>query len=192
MTPESTLPVIAQIAATFAGFTALVSVVDQGQDGRWARISIWRIRSMLRTSLTLLFLCLLPAILLSLDIPPPVVWKTAIGTVLFTGGLNWFSSMKMTRQLSPKEGPSLNQTVRKINISLGFSGLGLQAVALTGVLPLNLSGVYLLSMVLNLMIASLVFFALVQQLDLQRLENEEKPVKDKPEQSLTHGSNNDH
>lgn len=178
MTPESTLPVIAQIAATFAGFTALVSVVDRGQDGRWARISIWRIRSMLRVSLTLLFLCLLPAILLGLDVPSPIVWKIAVGTVLFTGGLNWFSSFKMTRQLSAKEGPSLNQTVRKVNIALGTSALALQVVALSGVLPLKLSGVYLLSMVINLMIASLVFFALIQQLDLQRLEEEEKPVKD--------------
>lgn len=46
MTPFETLPVIAQIAVTFVGFTALVSVVDQGQGGRWARISVWRIMQM--------------------------------------------------------------------------------------------------------------------------------------------------
>lgn len=125
---------------------------------------------MLRVSLTLLFLCLLPSILFGLDIPPRVVWELAVGIALFTGIFNWFNSIKMTSQLSSKEGPSLNQTVRKANLILGTSALGIQAVALTGVLPLNLSGVYLLSMAINLMIASLIFFALIQQLDLQRAE----------------------
>lgn len=75
-----------------------------------------------------------------------------------------------------QEGPSLNQTVRRTNMTLGFSGLCIQLVSLTGLFPLNLSGVYLLSMTIILMITSLVFFALIQQLDLQRLEGEEKTV----------------
>lgn len=174
MTPEITLPVIAQIAATFAGFTALVSVVDRGQGGKWARISIWRIMTMLRISLSLLFLCLLPAVLQSLSIPAPVVWKIAVSVVLFSGMLNWFYNLRATRELSMPDGPALNQSIRKINIVLGFLAMVLQAVALAEIFPLELSGVFLLSMAINLMLASLVFYALIQQLDIQRLEKDKQ------------------
>lgn len=129
---------------------------------------------MLRVSLTILFLCLLPAILMGFDIPAPIVWKIAVGTVLITGSYNWYSSIRMTNQLSSKEGPSLNQTVRYANMALGSFGILLQIVALSRIVQLNLAGVYLLSVSINLLIASLVFFALIQQLDLQRLEGEEE------------------
>lgn len=55
----------------------------------------------------------------------------------------------------------------------------IQLIALTGLLPLPLAGVYLPGIVINLFMTSLVFFALIQQLDLQRLEKHVEVEEDR-------------
>lgn len=181
MTPESTLPVIAQIAATFAGFTALVSIVDQSQGGSWARISIWRIMQMLRISLTLMVMCFLPVLLLSFRIPVNITWQICILVSLCVaiGNMIWLT--RVQRDLKEDSRRLLNKTVFRVNSSLSVIMLPVQFLALLPIWSVDLSAVYLLAMVVNLVVAALIFFALVQQLDLQRVESEEKTGKDEPE-----------
>lgn len=178
MTPETMLPVIAQIAATFAGFTALVSIVDQSQGGKWARISIMRITMMLRTSLLLIFYCLLPATLLGLGISTQTAWWLAICFIFLLGLVGMFSALKRLREYTSTASVPLNQTVRWTLIATNSANLVIQVVALTRVFPLNLAGIYLLSMTIMLLGTSVLFAALISQLDLQRLENESKVEDD--------------
>lgn len=174
MTPESTLPVIAQIAATFAGFTALVSIVDQSQGGSWARISIWRIMQMLRISLTLMLMCFIPVLLLSFDVPVDTTWQISVLVSLCVAIGNMFWLTRVRKDLKEDSRRLLNKTVFTINTALSVIMLPVQFLALLPVWSVDLSAVYLLAMVVNLVVAALIFFALVQQLDLQRVESDEK------------------
>jgi hypothetical protein len=178
VTPETTLPVIAQIAATFAGFTALVSIVDQSQGGRWARISLWRVMTMLRMSLLILIMCLIPSVLSGLGFEDLLAWKIALALNLSLGTATLARSSRDIRSLARERSGQLNQSVRWVNMAVGFAMIALQIAALTGLISLPLSGVYLLAMLSNLFMTSLIFFALIQQLDLQRLEEKEVSVKD--------------
>lgn len=177
MTPESTLLVIAQIAATFIGFTALVSVVDQSQGGRWARISIWRIIQMLQLSLILLFLCLIPAILTGFGVPEPLVWQIGCALLVANGLLSMYRIKRAIKALKGESAVSLNETIRKFNTFIGFLSQVLLVVALTGLTPIKPSGAFLYGIASNLLIISLVFFALIQQLDLQRVEQNQSDDK---------------
>ena len=174
MTPETALPVIAQIAATFAGFTALVSIVDQTQGGEWARISIWRIMQMLRISLTLMLMCFLPVLLLSFKVPVAIAWQICILVSLCVAICNMIWLTRIQKDLKEDSRKLLNKTIFRINSSLGIVILPVQLLALLQIWAIDLSATYLLAMVVNLVIAALIFFALVQQLDLQRIEGEQK------------------
>lgn len=177
MTPESTLPVIAQIAATFAGFTALVSVVDQGQGGKWAKISIWRILQMVILSLGVMLMCLLPAVLSGFGIEDDLMWRICviISLLFFVG--NWVRTPLSARKLNKNSPVRINKiTMALIFVTMSATAL-VSFLSLTGVTPITPKGAYLLNAFSGLFGISAIFFALVQQLDIQHFESNERLEK---------------
>lgn len=171
MTPESALPIIAQLAATFAGFTALVSVVDQGQGGRWAKISIWRILQMLSISLGLIFLCFVPSLLASLGVPPGRVWWLANAVFVVTAVVRLSSILHRVRKLGEQRA-RLNHTVFVTAIGATTMPPLASLAGVIGLLKVDLAGLYLLGMLAQLLAAAVVFFALISQLDQDWSERE--------------------
>lgn len=175
MTPEETLPIIAQLAATFAGFTALVSVVDQGQGGRWAKISIWRILQMLSISLGLIFLCFVPSLLSSLEVPADRVWWLANAVFVAATVVRFSSIVSNVRKLGEQRA-RLNHTVFVTAMGATTIPPLLSLLGLIGLLKVDLAGLYLLGMLGQLLAAAVIFFALISQLD-QDWSGSEPPDK---------------
>lgn len=177
MTPEETLPIIAQIAATFAGFTALVSVVDQSQGGKWARISIWRILQMVILSLGVMLMCLLPALLLSLGIEEGLMWRICvIFSLLFFVG-NWMRLPLSVKNLNENSPVHINKIVMGFIFSVMAASFLIGLLSLMNFIPIEPKGAYLLNAFAGLIGISAIFFALVQQMDIQHLEGEENKNK---------------
>lgn len=77
MTVLDTLPIIAQLAATIAGFSAIVALIDRNIGKEWADVAYWRIDLLLRASLSAMLFSLLPFVLLGFGMKQEFSWILA-------------------------------------------------------------------------------------------------------------------
>ena len=89
MEHQGYLALVAEIAAAFAGFTGIVAVFRHGSDG-WDDVETQNFVTMLRASLSALFLSLMPYVLSMLFSDPETVWRTASALVILVMGSNLY------------------------------------------------------------------------------------------------------
>lgn len=77
MNVTDTLPIIAQLAATIAGFSAIVALIDRNIGKDWAEVAYWRIGLLLRASLSVMLFSLLPFVLFGFGVKSELVWVLA-------------------------------------------------------------------------------------------------------------------
>ena len=87
---------IAELAAAFAGFTAIVSVLNTRADARKRALDLLRLRSMLEASLCTIALALLPTLLLEVGIGG-AAWRWANGTAAVVVGVVYVAQMRRGR-----------------------------------------------------------------------------------------------
>lgn len=164
MTVMDALLTIAQVAATFAGFTALMSLIDIGGGQRLVSVASFRITMLMVQAVTTLFLCFLPSLLLELGIAEQTAWLAANAVLMAVILARFVSFFANFRQLPEGARSGINM----VNIVLGtsvsiLSGLLIVAAVLVpGSVPLT--GVYLFGCLATLLIAVMAFVRLVQDL----------------------------
>lgn len=87
MEHQEYLSLIAELAVAFAGFTGIVGVF-RFQAGKWQEFEIANFATMLRASLSALFVSLLPYLLFQLTGNQPISWQIAAAIVALIMSLN--------------------------------------------------------------------------------------------------------
>ena len=80
--PVDTLNVMVEAAVAIAGFTGVVVVFGRRATGDWSELDLFRIRNLLRTSFTVLFLSLTTLLLLHAGIASETTWR--VGSALWS------------------------------------------------------------------------------------------------------------
>jgi len=114
---------IAELAAAFAGFTAIVSVLDARGDSRKRALDVIRLRAMLEASLATIALALLPSLLLQVGLGEAAWrWASAIGSLVV--GVLYAAQVRrgFTREL--KNTPGYSLVFARFLAVMGIAGLG--------------------------------------------------------------------
>ena len=80
--PVDTLILMVEAAVAIAGFTGVVVVFGRRSTGDWSKLELIRIRNLLGTSFSVLFLSLSTLLLLHTGIGPETTWR--VGSALWS------------------------------------------------------------------------------------------------------------
>lgn len=154
------LYLIAELAAAFAGFTAIVSVLDSRSDSATRALDVLRLRAMLEASLCTIVLALLPTLLLQIGLEATTWrWACAIGTV--TVAVLYTAQMRRGFAREMRETPGYSLVFARFLAGVGVVGLSCLVV---GAFDVGAFGVgdpralYLVCATLLLSVAGLQFF----------------------------------
>lgn len=96
------LILIAELGAAFAGFLAIFLIFAR-QEGRFSPADSLRVRTIMVTSFSVIFLALIPLALALFQLPEAFVWRASSGVGLAAGFLNSLNIGRAQLQLSRKE-----------------------------------------------------------------------------------------
>ncbi len=170
MEHQAFLAVISEVAAAFAGFTGIVAVF-RFRSGQWRAAELVQFATMLRASLSALFLSLLPYLLFVLIDNADYAWRTGCLIVTVVMALNIYS-------FAVRGGAYRMATILKIMFPLGILVAASNAVAVFDLLPAN--EVFLIAVTWQLFVAANNFIILIMS-DVS--EPESKAVEDGLNQS---------
>lgn len=160
MLPVDSLPTVAEIAITLAGFIGLIVVFKPVSAASWSEEERARVLFVLIVCSLILVCALLPFALSGFTLPEAAVWGVPL--VLFGAG-NLFLNVTMLLRIRAKRiviqfpwisWPILSAWIL-LNLSLLMSGLGL-------LFPFS-SGLLLLGMLWSLLIGAITLIALMAQ-----------------------------
>lgn len=149
------LYLVCELAVAFAGFTAIVSVLDRrhGPGSRW--IDVVRLRQMVELSLVVIGAGLTPALLLRLGLEERVVWRVACSALVVVGLiLLWIQSVRGLRP-DVRAASDFNPLYARFLQLLGVASITAFACGGFGWLPPD--GAFHLGVTLLLTVAALQF-----------------------------------
>jgi hypothetical protein len=156
---SDTLVGLAQIASTFAGFAALVSVLKERGNRAETAHGILRLRVVISTSVVVVVACLVPIGLANFELSDRVVWGTSAVLLLglnYSIILSFLKSYRLVQGLFPPD---------RIAVSLvGVLELMDQAaliLILLNIWPTLVLPLYLAALILNICQAAFVFLRFV-------------------------------
>ena len=157
MEHEATLVTIAQVAVALAGFTGVVAVLGHRNQGTWTPEERLQLRTLVETSLTVLFASFAPAVLLMIFGAELVAWRGAnlILGVLHLSNLTAF----LWRARSAK--PTRSQ---RALLGLGIATIAAHFLAFATLLPWY-ALIFVLGLLQQLFIAALNFVLLLFPID---------------------------
>ena len=156
---NETLLTIAEVSVGFAGFASIVTVLGK-RSGAEALQDSLRIRIMLVYSLSVAFLCFLPAILREYAVPEATVWRLSSAVLAGTALLLFFTIIR------PRAGDVVSslpytRSYKALGLSLSLAPALACGLAAAGVGSQLASATYLLSLALLLLVVAMVFVRLV-------------------------------
>ena len=129
---------IAELAAVFAGFTAIVSVFESRSAGGRRLLDLVRLRQMLENSLLTIAAALFPELLAILGLPSSTPWRVSGAVFFLAGGLlirrQWVRGMVPAVQ----QAPGYSRTYVRMLVAVGVSievAFGLAAIGFGGAAP---------------------------------------------------------
>ena len=145
----------AELAAAFAGFTAIVSVLDARRESRTRALDVVRLRAMLEASLATIAVALLPSLLLQVGLEE-TAWRWACAIAFPIVGVLYIAQVRRGFTREMKETPGYSLIFARAIASVGLAGLGGLIAGAFGVG--DPSTLYLLAATLLLSVAGLQFF----------------------------------
>lgn len=146
---------VAELAVAFAGFTAIVSVLDARSDSRKRALDVLRLRAMLEASLTTIALALLSSLLLQAGLGE-TAWRWACAIGALAVGVLYVAQVRRSFTREMKEIPGYSLIFARFLAGMGIAGMGGLIAGAFGVGdPATL---YALSATLLLSVAGLQFF----------------------------------
>jgi hypothetical protein len=146
---------IAELAAAFAGFTAIVSVLNTRTDSRKRALDVLRLRAMLEASLGTIALALLPTLLREVGLGESA-WRWAHGGAAVVVVVLYVAQLRRGFAPEMRSTPGYSQTTANYLAGLGLVGLGCVIAGAVGVG--NPAALYLVALTLLLSVAGLQFF----------------------------------
>ena len=166
MQQESFLLATAQIAVTLAGFSGLVLAIRGAPPARWQARDMWSLAWMLGTSLSPMFLALLPLVLASFAIDAALLWRAA--TLVMSAWMVVFAlAMAVSGGHLTRSGYRARVRYFPTVATCLTGGVGLLVgLAGIGVLPEARAGLFALGLVTCLLVSALslvVFLAILSR-----------------------------
>ena len=158
MEPSETLLTLAEIAVALAGFTGIVGALGQRSAGADRALGWLRLRAMLEVSLRNAAFAILPLPFLGFAGDETLVWRIASGAYLVT--VVAYIVFRRTRSAGPAESSTLSGPFLSL---LPVSLLACLANVF-GLAGPNAFSLYLLSLVLGLVTAGLLFLSVAATL----------------------------
>ena len=149
------LSLICELAAAFAGFTAVVSALDARFDGARRDLDVERLRQMLEMSLATIWGGLLPTLLILLEVAEGSPWRVAAGVMFLVILALFVVQVPRGFRRDLRAVPGYNMAYARFLTALGLAVLISFAVAALG--RAASAGFYALGVSLMLMIAGLQF-----------------------------------
>lgn len=170
MEHQAFLAVISEVAATFAGFTGIVAVF-RFRDGKLKSFELNQFATMLRASLSALFLSLLPYLLSILVDNDAYAWRTCSLIVAVVMAVNIVS-------FAMRGGVFGMSTMHRIMFPVGILIAASNALAVFELLPAN--KVFVIAVSWQLLVAANNFITLIMS-DVSSSESEAEVKADKDE-----------
>ena len=142
--PTDLYPVIAQIAATFAGFGSLASGIGRRRGGDDARIDASRLARMLESSLSATLLGLLPATLASLSVQQETAIRASAVVALVA--ILAFMPAGMSRSYRIRHVSGFSKGALVANLACLTTGITSFALCALDVPPDRTAGLFLLGL----------------------------------------------
>ena len=156
--PSDLYPVVAQIAATFAGFGSLASGLGQRQGGADPRMDAYRLSLMLFASLSATMLGLLPAMLGALSLSPVPALRVSATIAVIPLTVNAYLSSKRVMKL--REVAGFNFPAGVANTACLLTALAAFAACALGAPTVRMAGSYMLGL-MGLLGSSMIMFSRV-------------------------------
>ena len=154
---EGILYTLAQIAVALTGFTGIVAVLGHRNQGSWSPGERLQLRTLVETSLTVLFASLAPVLLFIVFKSEPVAWRGANAVL----GLLHLSNLAafLWRARNAKA-----TTSQKSLLGLGVATITAHFLAVLAVLPWVVP-IFILGLIQQILIAALNFVLLLFPLE---------------------------
>ena len=144
MQPESFLPVIADLAVSVAGFTAVIATLRVAQPSPWARHELIRTIGAVAVCLVTIICAALPFSIAGFDLSPTLIWSVPL---VLSGTANlvilvWFLRQRLKGDfplIVPWISLPVISILAVISLASMLSGLGLFLPFSSGLLVLQLS-----------------------------------------------------
>lgn len=128
MQPADALNVAAQVAVTLAGFAGIVVVFRPESVHQWSALDKFRLRLLLANSALPLGYALFGILLLTINPPPPAIWRLCSGVSLAVDFGFMISSRSPGRSLPAAEFQTINKTLYYSMFALASIAMVLQMV----------------------------------------------------------------
>jgi hypothetical protein len=160
MSEDETLMAFAQIAATFVGFAALVSVLNREKLGESTALTLYRLRVVVLASLVTIFGALTPVVLARYQLPEAMVFRASGILVLAINILAILTNLRWTRGVDHS-----NQRLASVVLSiLAIFTVGPLLLIASGILPGYAAGFFSTFMAFALAQAAACFVLLLDTL----------------------------
>ena len=156
--PYQLYPVIAQIAAAFAGFGSIASGLGRRRGGDGARIDAHRLATMLVASLSATLLGLLPATLAGLSLSER--WALGASSIVALVVIIFYAPAAAARALKIRKVAGFSRAANVANLSCVLIAAGAFSLCALGVPADRLAAVYLVGL-MGLLGSSVVMFSRV-------------------------------
>ena len=107
--PVETLRILVEASVAIAGFSGVVVVFGRRATGEWSELERTRIRNLLGTSFTVLFLSLVALLLLHSGIDPETTWR--VGSSAWSVGATYNVILILRDRRSVRGDPQLISTI---------------------------------------------------------------------------------
>ena len=153
------LETIAEISVAFAGFAGIVGVF--GRSALAPEVRVWRVRTMILTSLLTLFGAMLPVLLGQFDASVSSVWRSSALALAFLTAAQLFVVAR-SRPVGVPFSPHMRQPMPIILLVLTCSSVLLQSSIAAGFLLEAAAPLYSTSVSYLLFLSAYHFFRLIQ------------------------------
>ncbi len=151
--PQATLTTIAEVSVALAGFTGIAAVLGSRRDQEWTPEERLRLRTLVETSLTALFLSFAPSVLGLIMTSDSAVWRLA-NLLLGTIHLAFISRFFVRTKVAKPTGGQLAL------LATGFSAILAHFLAAAGLLPWYVA-IFILGLLQQVFVASFNFVLLI-------------------------------
>lgn len=153
MEHQDYLALVAEIAVALAGFTGIVGAFKH-RSSIWTPEDLGNLATLLRASISALFLSLLPYLLHLLTTDPEIAWRIAAATLALVMGSNIYRFLKGS-------GSKLEKLSEKTMHTAAYVMVLSNAIAALGFLPA--SNTFLVAVTYQLIVATFNFALLIGQ-----------------------------
>jgi hypothetical protein len=123
MDASDALATIAEIAIAVAGFSGVAAVLGRRSQGEWSPLDVFRLRSLLLSSLSIVIFCFLPIVLSLTVLESSLVWALSSGAWATWLAFTFATRSSQIRRITAATGDPIDRRYAIFILSIGLVAL---------------------------------------------------------------------